>query len=101
MWIITSKLSKNLSDFEYDNTEEISIEGKFYSLNVRTGSYSFESSEGDDFKSSGYFNSTCKQNAYSVSFNKKYKVIIERKTTEKVGRKEDKKDTIISLIEIN
>lgn len=95
------KILTNLSDFEYDNTEEISIEGKFYSLNVRTGSYSFESSEGDDFKSSGYFNSTCKQNAYSVSFNKKYKVIIERKTTEKVGRKEDKKDTIVSLIEIN
>ena len=39
--------------------------------------------------------------SFRVSFNKKYKVIIERKTTEKVGQKEDKKDTIISLIEIN
>lgn len=95
----THKILTNLSDFEYDDKEEIKVEGKFYSLNVRTGSYSFESIEGDDFKSSGFLDETRKQVAFGISFNKIYQVIIERKVTEQIGRKEKIKDTIISFEE--
>lgn len=96
----TQRILTNLSDFEYDNKEEIKVEGRFYSLNIRTGSYSFESIEGDDFKSTGFLDETRKQIAYGISFNKTYQVIIERTVTEQIGRKEKIKDTIISFEEI-
>lgn len=93
------KILSNLSDFEYDTKEEIKVIGRFYSMNVKTGSYSFESSEGDDFKSTGFLDETRKQMAFSISFNKTYQVIINRKESEQVGRKPSIKDEIISFIE--
>ena len=93
------KILTNLSDFEYDTKEEIKVIGKFYSMNVKTGSYSFESSEGDDFKSSGFLDETRRQMAFSISFNKTYQVIIERQESEQVGRKPNIKDVIISFVE--
>lgn len=93
------KILTNLSDFEYDTKEEIKAIGRFYSMNVKTGSYSFESSEGDDFKSTGFLDESRKQVAFSISFNKTYQVIIERKETEQVGRKPNIKDVIISFVE--
>lgn len=95
----TQKILTNLSDFEYDTKDEIKVIGRFYSMNVKTGSYSFESSEGDDFKSTGFLDETRKQMAFSISFNKTYQVIIERKVSEQVGSKPSIKDVIISLIE--
>ncbi len=89
----------NLSDFEFDRSEDIELMGRFYSLNVKTGSYSFESSEGDDFKSAGYLDEDRRQMAFDISFSKIYKVTIHRKTSEAVGGKEQIKDTIISFIE--
>lgn len=91
----------NLSDFEFNNKEEYSVSGKFYSINTKSGAYSFESIEGDDFKSTGYFDSDRKQMAYTISFNKTYKVLIERKASEKVGSKINVKDIIKSFIEEN
>ena len=93
------KILSNLSDFEYDTKEEIKVIGRFYSMNVKTGSYSFESSEGDDFKSTGFLDETRKQMAFSISFNKTYQVIINRKESEQVGRNPSIKDEIISFIE--
>ena len=95
----TQKILANLSDFEYDNKEELKVIGRFYSLNVKSGSYSFESVEGDDFKSTGFLDETRKQMAFTISFNKTYQVIIDRKETEQVGRKPAIKDTITSFIE--
>lgn len=93
------KILTNLSDFEYDTKEEMKVTGRFYSMNVKTGSYSFESSEGDDFKSTGFLDETRKLMAFSISFNKTYQVIIQRKESEQVGRKPNIKDVIISFIE--
>jgi len=95
----TQKILSNLSNFDFDNEEELKVIGKFYSLNVKTGSYSFESVEGDDFKSSGFLDNSRKQMAFSISFNKTYQVIINRKVKEPVGRKQIIKDTIVSFIE--
>lgn len=95
----TKKILANLSDFEFDNKEEIKLCGRFYSINIRTGSYAFESTEGDDFKSIGYLDEARRQMAYNISFSKTYQVIIERKTTEPIGGKEKIKDAIISFIE--
>lgn len=95
----TKKILSNLSDFEFDDKEEIKLCGKFYSLNIKSGSYAFESSEGDDLKSIGYLDEDRRQMAFGISFNKTYLVVIERKTTEPVGGKEKIKDTLISFVE--
>jgi len=96
----TKKILNNLSDFEFDKNEEIQLDARFYSLNVKTGSYSLESAEGDDFKSTGFLDGERKKIADTISFNKTYKVIIDRKMSEQVGSKEKTKDTLTSLIEI-
>lgn len=95
----TKKILANLSEFEFNNKEEIELTGRFYSLNIKTGKYSFESAEGDDFKSDGYLDETRKQAALLISFNKTYKIIIERKMAEQIGGKEKISDTIISFLE--
>jgi hypothetical protein len=96
----TKQILNNLSDFEFDKSEEIQLDARFYSLNVKTGSYSLESAEGDDFKSIGYLDDERKKIADTISFNKTYKVIIERKESEQMGGKEKIKDILVSLIEI-
>jgi hypothetical protein len=96
----TKKILNNLSDFEFDKNEEIRLDARFYSLNVKTGNYSLESAEGDDFKSTGFLDGERKKIADTISFNKTYKVIIERKVSEQIGSKEKTIDTLISLIEI-
>lgn len=95
----TQKILSNLSNFDFDTEEELKVIGRFYSLNVKTGKYSFESTEGDDFKSSGFLDERRRQMAFSISFNKTYQITIIRKVKEPVGRNQIIKDTIISLIE--
>lgn len=95
----TKKILANLSDFEFDNKEEIRLCGRFYSINIRTGNYAFESAEGDDFKSIGFLDETRRQMAYNIAFNKTYQVVIERKTIEPIGGKEKIKDILISFVE--
>lgn len=96
----TTQILKNLSNFKFRNKEEISYRGKFFALNIRTGSYSFESIEGDDFRSIGFLDQNQRQMAFDISFNKEYDVIIAREIVEHIGRKEKVKDTIISFIEV-
>jgi len=95
----THEILENLMYLNYDDIEELKYRGKFYSINTHTGAYCFESTEGDDFRSSGFFDEMRKQMALCISFNKIYDVVISRKTTEKVGAKEKIKDVLISFIE--
>ncbi len=96
----TSSILSNLSDFSYNESEDLSYRGQFYAINTRTGKYSFESIEGDDFKSNGTFDELRKQMAFSISFNKTYDVVINRKVSEKVGEKEKIKDVLVSFNEV-
>lgn len=96
----TSDILKNLSDFNFNESEDLSYRGRFFAINIHTGKYSFESIEGDDFISSGFFDDSRKKVAFMISFNKTYDVVIKRKTTEKVGEKERIKDVLTSFIEI-
>lgn len=95
----TQAILDNLTYLNYNDVEELRYRGEFYSINTHTGAYCFESVEGDDFKSSGFFDEKRKQMSYGILFNKKYDVVISRKTIEKVGTKEKINDTIISFIE--
>lgn len=96
----TRQILSNLSDFDYNSTETIEITGRFYSINIRSGSYSFESTEDDEFKSSGHLDTTLKDASYGISFNKVYLVSIERKSVELIGQKKKTDDTIIAFKEI-
>lgn len=96
---LTSNILYNLSGFNYDETEEIRLQGRFYAINVNTGRYSFESTEGDDFKSHGMFDPDRARMAYQIMFNKTYSIIIKRQVQELVGGKEKITDTCVSFIE--
>jgi hypothetical protein len=97
----TKKILTNLSDIEFDKSDELKIRGRFYSLNIKTGNYCFESTEGDDLKSFGLLDETRKKIALLISFNKVYDVTIERKTTQQIAEKIKNNDTLISFIEVS
>ena len=92
----TAIILKNLSEFEYDEIEKIKIKGRFYSLNIHTGGYSFESNE-EDFKSTGKIDREKMDKAMFISFTNVYSVEIKRQTKEMVGAKQKIIDTIISF----
>lgn len=96
----TREILANLSDFDYDTKETIEMIGRFYSMNIRSGSYAFESTDGDDAKSIGRLDEILKETAYGISFNKVYSVTIERKSIEPIGQKKKIEDTIVSFKEI-
>ena len=73
--------------------------GRFYALNIRSGSYAFESTEGDDAKSNGRIDEILKENVYGISFSKVYIIVIERKSVEPIGQKKKIEDTIVSFKE--
>ena len=93
------KYLQNLSDFDFSDEEELKVVGSFYSLNIKTGSYSFETIDGE-ISSTGYLDEDRKKVADQISFNKQYEVIINRKSSEPIGRKLKVKDTIVSFMEV-
>ena len=93
------KYLQNLSDFDFSDEEELKVVGSFYSLNIKTGSYSFETIDGE-ISSTGYLDEDRKKVADQISFNKQYEVIINRKSSEHIGRKLKVKDTIVSFMEV-
>lgn len=95
----TREILVNLSDFDYDTKETIEMTGRFYALNIRSGSYAFESTEGDDAKSNGRIDEILKENVYGISFSKVYIIVIERKSVEPIGQKKKIEDTIVSFKE--
>ena len=54
-------------------------------MNIKTGSYSFETIDGE-ISSTGYLDEDRKNVADQISFNKQYEVIINRKSSEPIGR---------------
>ncbi len=87
--------------FDYDTKETIDMIGRFYSMNIRSGSYAFESTtDRDDAKSIGRLDEILKETAYGISFNKVYSITIERKSIEPIGQKKKIEDTIVSFNEI-
>lgn len=93
----TSSIIDNLSKYDYNDVRTITMTGHFFMINIRSGKYSFE----DDFdKSTGKFSDQVVDGAYSIIFNKSYKVTIERHTSQPVGQKEKIVDILISYLEV-
>lgn len=93
---------KNIENLEYDFIEEIKLVGHFIALNIRTGSYSFEGTEGTNQTSRGKIDKERLEIAWQIKFNKTYEVGIKREELKPTGRKKAKiVDTIISLVELD
>lgn len=61
-----------------ERTEEFKFQGKFYSLNTRSGSFSFETSDKKAFTVKGKFDDAIKDRIHTLSFEQIYEITIER-----------------------
>ncbi len=93
----TEHILTNLSEFEYDETEIIDSVGRFYSINTHTGSYSFESDDEINFKSTGKFDKKLFDLIKFISFTDTYLLKIKRHTKEQIGARSKISDTITSF----
>ena len=94
-----STVRRNLSEAYYE-AETIQIEGRFYSLNTKSGVYSFESTGKKKEHSRGRFSNSLLALANSVSFGKDYSITIERCTRTSAGLKDNNDDLLVSFNEI-
>lgn len=85
----------NIINLERSDLDRFEKEGKFTSLNINSGHFSFDS-EGNLYK--GYLDDLISESAVKLNFIEEYKVVIERKTIKKPGKKEPTvTDIIISI----
>jgi hypothetical protein len=85
------------------NSSEVTViesVGRFYSINTKTESYAFESTEGEKFNSSGRIDDSLNDLLYELSFNKAYRVVITRFSIGRTGKIRDYKDVIVSYSEL-
>lgn len=96
----TSTILQMLDNIDYNEEKEFEVIGKFYSINTRTGKFSFEESDGKNTYS-GDFIKNMQKYIFTISFSEEYKIVINRKISEAVGNKKNIKDTITSLSAYN
>lgn len=90
-----------IEELDYDEEFPIELVGRFTSLNLKTGHYSFETVIEGNEMSSGYLDDVRKEMSWKIKWDKLYRVKISRKETKKTGRKHVSiKDTINSFVEV-
>lgn len=94
----TQNILKMLENIDYKDEENIPIIGKFYSINTKTGKFSFESSESSETYS-GDFDKNLQKYILGISFSQKYKIVLNRIISEAVGNKKNIVNTITSFVE--
>ena len=62
-----------------EQTEDMTIKGKFYLLNTRTGSFAFESIDDEKLSISGKFDDTILDRIQSLTFEQVYGIIVEKR----------------------
>lgn len=62
-----------------EQTEDMTIKGKFYLLNTRTGSFAFESIDDEKLSISGKFDDTILDRIQSFTFEQVYEIIVEKR----------------------
>lgn len=93
-------ISQNLAR-EIVDVEQITICGKFYSINTKKLKYGFESNDGEGFQSEGSFDTSVKNIVPYLSFNKEYRVVVSRDVKQKLTKKVQNYDKIIGIFEQN
>lgn len=79
---------------------EITIKGKFYSLNTRTFSFSFETTENEPQNINGYFDDMVKNQIQTLSFEREYELRLEKKELKTFKNREKFKYTIFEITPI-
>jgi hypothetical protein len=82
------------------DTDEIESTGKFYSLNIKSGTYSFESTDDRCFQSFGHMDSSLRDKLSGISFGKEYNVKIKRSSSNHIGQKKLLEDSIFNFEEV-
>lgn len=62
-----------------EQTEDMTIKGKFYLLNTRTGSFAFESIDDEKLSISGKFDDTILDRIQSLTFEQVYEITVEKR----------------------
>ena len=62
-----------------EQTEDMTIKGKFYLLNTRTGNFAFESIDDEKLSISGKFDDTILDRIQSLTFEQVYEIIVEKR----------------------
>ncbi|MGM9697393.1 MAG: DUF6575 domain-containing protein [Prevotella sp.] len=83
-----------------ETSTEIIIRGKFYSLNTRTFSFSFEANENEPLNINGYFDDMVKNQIQTLSFEREYVLRLEKKELKTVKNREKFKYTIFEITSI-
>lgn len=80
-----------------EKTEELKYQGQFYSLNTRSGQFSFETNDKPALAIRGKFDDAIKDRVHSLSFEQLYEIIIERKIKLGLVNQNRSADTIIDI----
>lgn len=62
-----------------EQTEDMTLKGKFYSLNTRTGSFAFESIDDEKLSISGKFDDTILDRIQTLTFEQVYEITVEKR----------------------
>lgn len=92
----TGQILSMLDNIDYNDERDLELVGRFYSLNTKTGKFSFEESNSRNTYC-GDISKDIQKYIFSISFSQEYKIVINQRISEAVGNKKNIKDTIISL----
>lgn len=86
----------NLSQ-SIENTQELKFNGKFYSLNTRTGAFDFETIDDNSERISGKFDKNIIEIIQTLTFEQVYEICVERKIKTSLTNSNKTTDTIIDI----
>lgn len=92
---IIDNLVKSIED-----TEEVCLKGKFYSLNTRTGSFAFESLDDEKKSIKGTFGETIMDRVQTLTFEQSYEITVEKRISKSFTKSHNPKYTIYDIKEL-
>ena len=90
------RILDNLSQ-SIETTQELSFQGRFYSLNTKNGRFSFESIGDDVLEISGKFDENLISIIQTLNFEQTYEITVERKIQKGLTKTHKPTDTIIDI----
>lgn len=93
------RILNNLSQ-SIESTQELSFQGRFYSLNTKNGKFSFESVDDEIVQISGKFDENIIGIIQTLTFEQTYEISVERKIQNGLTKTHKTTDTIIDIKEI-
>lgn len=93
------RILENLSQ-SIETTQELSFQGRFYSLNTKNGDFSFESIGNEVVKVAGKFDKNIIGIIQTLTFEQTYEITVERKISNGLAKNNKTTSTIIDIKEI-